>query len=69
MIVILMRNIIEKFSIGITSYTVFLTSAAKAYNFVVLDAVQTDIFNFQNLFEPSRVANDLFQGGDIACVS
>ena len=40
----------------------FLTSAAKAYNFVVLDAVQTGIFNFQNLFEPSKVANDLFQG-------
>lgn len=41
----------------------FLTPAAKAYNFVVPDTVQTGIFNiFQNLFEPSRVANDLFQG-------
>ena len=46
-----------------TSYIVFLTPVAKAYNFVVPDVVQTGIFNiFQNLFEPSRVANDLFQG-------
>ncbi|MDE4994447.1 MlaA family lipoprotein, partial [Francisella tularensis subsp. holarctica] len=41
----------------------FLTPAAKAYNFVGPDTVQTGIFNiFQTLFEPSRVANDLFQG-------
>lgn len=41
----------------------FFTPVVKAYNFVVPDAVQTGIFNiFQNLFEPSRVANDLFQG-------
>jgi phospholipid-binding lipoprotein MlaA len=40
----------------------FLTPAAKAYAFVVPNFVQNGIFNvFQNLFEPSRVANDIFQ--------
>jgi len=40
-----------------------LTPVAKAYNFIMPEAAQTGIFNFfQNLFEPSRVANDLFQG-------
>ncbi|API86995.1 MlaA family lipoprotein [Francisella uliginis] len=40
----------------------FLTPAAKAYAFVMPNIVQNGIFNvFQNLFEPSRVANDIFQ--------
>ncbi|MED7819296.1 MULTISPECIES: MlaA family lipoprotein [unclassified Francisella] len=40
----------------------FLTPVANAYAFVMPNVVQNGIFNvFQNLFEPSRVANDIFQ--------
>ncbi|WP_150468389.1 VacJ family lipoprotein [Francisella sp. SYW-9] len=39
-----------------------LTPVANAYAFVMPNIVQNGIFNvFQNLFEPSRVVNDIFQ--------
>ncbi|EDN35677.1 hypothetical protein FTCG_01360 [Francisella tularensis subsp. novicida GA99-3549] len=40
-----------------------LTPAANAYEKVVPDTLKSGIFNiFQNLAEPARVANDMFQG-------
>ncbi|QIV94157.1 MlaA family lipoprotein [Allofrancisella frigidaquae] len=40
-----------------------LTPVAKGYDYVMPDSVQTGIFNmFQNLLEPARVVNDMFQG-------
>lgn len=40
-----------------------LTPAAKAYDKVVPDSFKSGIFNiFQNLAEPARVVNDMFQG-------
>lgn len=40
-----------------------LTPAANSYEKVVPDTLKSGIFNiFQNLAEPARVANDMFQG-------